>query len=140
MGDSKRFSIVAEFIFKNFPPSKYPKVADVAGGMGYLSLALKEKGYTPTIIDPRKSNLHKKDRKKTKHRKPFERMVKNYTPELAQNFDLIIGLHPDGATEALARTINKPVVIIPCCNYWSGPEKHGTSSVPLMIELAGKKK
>ena len=44
MGDPRRFSLFADVIAANFP-SNLP-VADVAGGKGYLQVALRQRGMT----------------------------------------------------------------------------------------------
>jgi len=43
MGDSRRFDLFAKLATKYFPKSY--RIADVAGGAGYLRLALREMGY-----------------------------------------------------------------------------------------------
>lgn len=122
MGDRRRFDLLAEFVAHNFPKSS--TVADVAGGMGYLSLALNERGYRPTVIDPRHSNLRRRDRCRVRPR--WQRWVREFTPYMAEQFDVLVGLHPDGATESLVRSaVVRPVVIVPCCFYWKGIESHG---------------
>ena len=44
----------------------------------------------------------------------------DFDASLAEYYDLIIGLHPDEATRAVARAaLVRPAVLIPCCNFWS---------------------
>lgn len=132
MGDRRRFDILARWLLDNFPPHRYPRVADVAGGRGYLSLALSELGYRATVIDPRKTNLGRSDIKRRRGNL-FDRQVRPYKAIYADHYDVVVGLHPDEATEELvASAIVRPAVIVPCCNYWRGPEAHGTSSVAEM--------
>ena len=113
MGDPRRFDVVASFIGRNFPVQRYPCVADVAGGKGDLKRLLIEKGYKSKTFDSRWG----------KHGYFFRRM--------AEEWNLIVGLHPDGATEEIAHSaLTTPVVLIPCCHLgWNGPESHGSPSM-----------
>jgi hypothetical protein len=119
MGDSRRFKAISDLICRNFKPCK---VADVAGGGGMLSFELAQKGFDCTVIDPRKTDLPKEYR--LKHRrghKTFKRERKLFTRGDAIDYDLIIGLHPDGATKEICiSSLTKPVFIVPCCNHWEG--------------------
>lgn len=106
MGDEKRFSAVAEYVEKNFPDVKY--IADVAGGKGYLSRILSKKNYDCELIEPREKVV-----KGVKHRK------EQFRVDMADYYDLLIGLHPDDATRELAQAASiRPVILIPCCNFW----------------------
>lgn len=116
MGDPRRFDALAELVQRNFPPSRFPAVADVAGGKGHLAGALVGRGYRATIIDSRRQR---------KHPRGCTRLSGHFLPGMARHYDLLIGLHPDGATEALADAARRrPVVLVPCCLHdWSGPER-----------------
>ncbi len=72
------------------------------------------------MIDPRHDQM---PGLKVMHRK-FERKI-------AGKFDLVVGLHPDEATEEIcAATLgDSKAVIVPCCNYWKGVESHGSASL-----------
>lgn len=133
MGDRHRFEVVASFVQRNFPPPL--SIADVAGGQGNLSFILAQEGYKCTIIDPRNTDLSKNERRmRSRKGIRFKRIRKEFTPEMAGNFDLIIGLHPDEATEAICQAAKtKPVVLIPCCRYWRGIESHGSPSMAKTI-------
>ncbi len=38
----------------------------------------------------------------------------------ADYYDLVVGLHPDQATRAVAEAaLVRPAILIPCCNFWS---------------------
>lgn len=115
MGDRRRFHEVAELILRQFPPARFPVVADVAGGKGKLAGKLQARGYRTTIIDTRRSR---------KHPKGAKRVSQPYVAGMARKFDVLVGLHPDGATEQLALSARRrPVVLIPCCLHrWDGPE------------------
>lgn len=108
MGDSRRFDLFAKLISKNFPVRIYPRVADIAGGKGYLQLALKEHGYSKVITFDRR---HRQVRR-------IKRKYAFFSKEIDGDFDLLVGMHPDEATdiiivEAYRRQI--PFCICPCC-------------------------
>lgn len=126
MGDKRRFDIVGRFIAANY---RKGRVADVAGGKGYLALALAEQGFESVVIDPRPRDRNAMG----SHReKKVGRMRCEFRDP--RKFDLAVGLHPDGATEALARAaVYRPVAIVPCCHYWDGPESHGSPDMPETI-------
>lgn len=126
MGDPRRFEVMARFVEANFPPPR--RVADVAGGQGNLSLLLVERGYDCTVIDPRSTALSKRERQYSRRKRlAFQRAKMCFQPELAEDFDLVVGLHPDGATEAICHAaLIRPVVLVPCCRYWRGIESHGS--------------
>jgi len=130
MGDDRRFEVLADFVQRKFPPPL--KVADVAGGQGNLSFILTQKGYDCTVIDPRKTNLSKKERQLSNRKGIcFRRVRSKFCSDMAQGFDLIIGLHPDQATEEICHAAKfRPTIIVPCCKYWEGIESHGSASLP----------
>ncbi|MDD4779172.1 MAG: hypothetical protein PHT02_01020 [Tissierellia bacterium] len=106
MGDINRFKVFADFIERNY---KYNKnILDVAGGQGGLSIELKRKGYNPTIIDPKiKSNINN-----------VNKIKGYYTDNINIDYDLVVGMHPDGATEYIVRNAvknNKKFAVVPCC-------------------------
>lgn len=105
MGDKSRFKVFADFIARNYKPCK---VADVAGGKGILSWELQKRGFEPTIIDPRvRFNIQR-----------FKAIRSLFKEEYVQDFDLLIGMHPDGATEPIvkyANKYNKKFAVVPCC-------------------------
>ena len=118
-GDDTRFEILAEYIYDNFGSSvKY--IADVAGGQGNLSRILNKRyNYEAEVIDPRHYVI-----KGVSHREC------EYTPDMADYYDLIVGLHPDQATRPVAESaFSRPVVIVPCCNFWDSSRKLGSKSI-----------
>jgi len=130
VGDDRRFEVLAGFVQRNFPPPL--KIADAAGGQGNLSFILTQKGYDCTVIDPRKTNLSKKERQISQRKGiQFKRIRSKFHSEMADDYDLVIGLHPDQATEEICRAAQfKPTIIVPCCKYWDGIESHGSASLP----------
>ena len=106
-GDPNRFQVVADFVLTEFgKQTRY--IADVAGGKGILTRILNKKNLDCELIDPRQTSI-----KGIKHRQePF-------LPEMTDYYDLLIGLHPDGALRELGEAaLIRPVVMIPCCNFW----------------------
>jgi hypothetical protein len=115
-GDETRFDEVADFIYNRFGNSiKY--IADVAGGQGLLTKILNKKfNYESEVIDPREYKA---------------RGVPDRQSEYSQNFadyyDLIVGLHPDEAiVEVVESAKTRPVLVIPCCNFWDRTRKLGS--------------
>jgi hypothetical protein len=122
-GDVNRFEVVAAFIYERYGRSvRY--IADVAGGRGMLSRILKKKyNYECEVVDPRGWTL-----------KGVENRQVELDPSIAGYYDLIVGLHPDEATRAVAEAaLVRPAVMIPCCNFWS-EEKLGRDELVEAIE------
>jgi hypothetical protein len=108
-GAVDRFEVVAEYIVDNFGRNiKY--IADVAGGQGMLTRILrKQYNYEAEVVDPRGNTLVGV---------PSNPVV--FSKEMADNYDLIIGLHPDEATRSVAEAaLFRPTLLIPCCNFWN---------------------
>lgn len=109
MGDSRRFDLFAKMIRKQFPTKLYPLVADVAGGKGYLQHALREHGYEVTTFD--KQNKTRKAGKMKYKRRYFNDKIED-------KFNLIVGMHPDEATDVIIVEAAKreiPFLVCPCC-------------------------
>lgn len=122
-GGPERFEIVAEFVAETFGTS-VNYIADVAGGQGMLSRMLNKKyNYDSEVIDPRFHGL-----------KGISRQATEYDAAMATYYDVIIGLHPDEATRPVAESaLVRPVLIIPCCNFWS-EQKLGRDELVEAIE------
>jgi hypothetical protein len=123
--DPTRFEKIANFIGSIFPSVR--TVADVGGGGGELAglLALYF-GYEVDVIDPegKTSSLY------TTRRRLF-------SPNMADNYDLIVGVYPDEATkDIVACATLKPVIIMPCCNYWDDSKIYTYGQLVDGIELA----
>ncbi len=124
-GDETRFREVADFVYERFGNSvRY--IADVAGGQGMLARLLNKKyNYDAEVIDPRHYQVVG---------------VKNreceYKSDMAEFYELIIGLHPDEAVrEVVESAKTRPVLVIPCCNFWDRTRKLGSKE---MIEEISK--
>jgi hypothetical protein len=123
-GDPERFQRIAEFVGEEFGRDiKY--IADVAGGQGMLSRLLrKQYNYEAEVIDPREYRLV-----------GVPGLVQEYKSELARRYDLVIGLHPDQATRAIAESaLVTNTLIIPCCNFWDRENKLGVVELVEAIE------
>ncbi len=118
-GDPKRFEAVADFIYATYG-NKIKYIADVAGGQGMLSRLLNKKyNYQAEVIDPRGYTLVG-----VKSRKEI------YTADMAEYYDLIVGLHPDEATrEVVLSAVKRPIIIIPCCNFWDRNKRLGREAL-----------
>src|SRR5688572_16284692 len=54
----------------------------------------------------------------------------HYRAEMADYFDVVVGLHPDEALrEVVASAAVRPVVVVPCCNFWTRDEKLGRDAL-----------
>lgn len=123
-GDPKRFEVVADYIASHYK-GKIKYIADVAGGQGMLARFLTKKyNFDVEVIDPRKHGLV-----------GTKRRQEEYTKNMADYYDLIVALHPDEALkEVVASALVRPVLVIPCCNFWSTDEKLGRNALLQKIE------
>lgn len=125
VNDKRRFRAFADFIHKTYP--HVHTVADVAGGHGNVSYYLHELGYDATVIYDRDTHLprrmHRALRKQSvKQGRLIEipRVVSKVQHVDLRPFDLIVGLHPDEATEHAVRAAikhDKDFAIVPCCVF-----------------------
>lgn len=122
-GDPARFEAVAEFIQARYG-SGVRYIADVAGGQGLLCRLLRKRyNHDCEVVDPRGWTL-----------KGTPGRPETFDPAMADYYDLVVGLHPDEATRAVAAAaLVRPVVLIPCCNFWSA-EKLGRDALVEAIE------
>lgn len=123
-GDPKRFGELAFFIHRRYG-NRIKSVADVAGGQGMLTRILHKKyNYDSEVIDTRESVLVG-----AKHRK------EEYVSDMADYYDLIVGLHPDQAIRAVAESaLVTPTILIPCCNFWDRTKRLGRDA--LLTEIS----
>lgn len=107
-GDPERFRVVAHFVATRFPEAR--TAADVAGGQGMLARVLaKQHNIECDVIDPRGWVL-----------RGVASRAEEYRASMADFYDLVIGLHPDEALrEVVASARARPVVVVPCCNFWT---------------------
>ncbi|SRR5258708_7837607 len=123
-GDPTRFEAVADYIGLHFK-GRVRYIADVAGGQGMLCRYLNKKyNFDCTVIDPREHVLT-----------GVKSRQSEYTKAMADYYDLIIGLHPDEALkEVVESALVRPIIVIPCCNFWSKEEKLGRDALLAKIE------
>jgi hypothetical protein len=123
-GDPARFEVVADFVGQHFSNIRY--VADVAGGQGMLSRILKKKHQIESeVIDPRGWAL-----------RGVVSRCEEFSADMADYYDLIIGLHPDQALRQVVLSArSRPVLVIPCCNFWSEDERLGRDALLAAIEV-----
>jgi hypothetical protein len=118
MGDLQRFSVFAQFLTERFDARR---VFDVAGGMGKLNEALTARGVRAVTFDRRHRHLDV----------PYRERV--FTLEEPCEADLVVGLHPDGATRVIieyAALHRIAFAVVPCCS------DNGMSYKPWMRHLA----
>lgn len=122
-GDPQRFDILASFIAERYGDSiRY--VADVAGGQGMLSRVLNKRfNYESEVVDPRGWTLRGV---------PYR--AEAFRADIADYYDLVVGLHADQATRPVAEAARvRPTILVPCCNFWSD-ERLGQEELIAAIE------
>ena len=112
MADKRRFDLFAGFVIEQFPAAR--RVFDIAGGMGKLNEALTARGLDVTTFD-----------KRWKHAdvKYAQRL---FTLDEPCDADVVIGMHPDGATRIIVEYAARHGVgfaIVPCCSDNGMPYK-----------------
>lgn len=110
MADKRRFTLFADFIQASFPAAR--RVFDVAGGQGRLNEVLTARGLECTTFDRRVKHL------------PVRYCERELLPEEPCACDVVVGLHPDGATRAIvdyAARHGIPFAVVPCCSDNSMP-------------------
>ena len=122
-GDPKRFEVVTDFVISKYG-KKVKYIADVAGGRGMLTRMLNKKNYEAEVVDPRGWAL-----------KGVPTREEEFNSEMADYYDLIIGLHPDEATRSVVESAKiRPTLIIPCCNFWDRNKTLGRDALISEIE------
>ena len=122
-GDERRFDVTADFIAARFPQAQ--TVADVAGGQGMLARRLRKRhNIDCDVVDPRGWVL-----------RGVPSRVEEYRADMAGYYDVIIGLHPDDALREVVNSARvRPVVVVPCCNFWLRDTKLGRDELLEAIE------
>lgn len=112
MADKRRFDLFADLLVQRFPAAR--RVFDVAGGMGRLNEALTRRGLEVTTFDRRHKHL------------PVRFAERDFTLDEPCACDLVVGLHPDGATRVIIEYAARHRVafaVVPCCSDNSMPYK-----------------
>ncbi|HVY60721.1 MAG TPA: hypothetical protein VHF22_03665 [Planctomycetota bacterium] len=104
MADPRRFELFADLIVARFAA---PRIFDVAGGAGRLNAELTARGRTVTTFDrkPKRLDVRYAERR--------------FTLDEPCECDLVVGMHPDGATRVIveyARRWRVPFAVVPCCS------------------------
>lgn len=122
-GDPTRFAAVASLVDDRYGKAVH-HIADVAGGQGMLCRLLRKKyNYDCEVVDGRGWTL-----------KGVPSRSEDFSPSMADHYDLVIGLHPDEATRAVAgAALVRPTIVVPCCNFWSD-ERLGRDELLAAIE------
>ncbi len=122
-GDPKRFEVVTDFVVSKYG-KKIKYIADIAGGRGMLTRMLNKKNYEAEVVDPRGWALKEVPARK-----------EEFSSEMADYYDLIIGLHPDEATRSVVESAKiRPTLVIPCCNFWDRSKTLGRDALVSEIE------
>ncbi|WP_224243429.1 methyltransferase domain-containing protein [Hyalangium gracile] len=109
MADKRRFDLFARFIVERFAA---PRIFDIAGGQGRLNEALSRLGREVTTFDLRHKHL------------PVRFAQRAFTLEEPCEAELLVGMHPDGATRIIIEYAAKhrlPFAVVPCCSDNSMP-------------------
>lgn len=112
MADKRRFDFFADLLRSRFPQAN--RVFDVAGGQGKLNDALTQRGCSVVTFDRRHKHL------------PVTFAEREFTLDEPCECDLVVGMHPDGATRVIidyAARHQVPFAIVPCCSDNSMPYK-----------------
>jgi hypothetical protein len=122
-GDERRFEATADFVAARFPRAR--SAADVAGGQGMLARILRKRhNIDCDVVDPRGWVL-----------RGVSCRAEDYRAEMASYYDVVIGLHPDNALrEVVSSAQVRPVVVVPCCNFWSRGTRLGREQLLDAIE------
>jgi hypothetical protein len=117
-----RVQLLHQWLLDNFAPCK---VADIGGGKGLLSYLLVQSGWDATVIDPFEQALpgKYKDIQKGRRAKIAEGLKVPYIQaefqsELAEPFDLLIGLHAHGCNVKImdaAAQYGCGFILFACC-------------------------
>ncbi len=117
-----RFQLLHRWLTEHFAPCR---VADIAGGKGLLAHLLQQSGWQATVIDPTYQLLPDKykdiatgQRVRLGAAEPVHHIAKPFVPDMAQEFDLLVGMHAHGCNIAIidaAATVGCGFVLFPCC-------------------------
>ena len=105
MADKRRFELLARLVTEQFPTAH--RAFDIAGGMGKLNLALTARGLDVLTFDTRWKHVD------------VQYAQRRFTLEEPCTCDVVVGMHPDGATRIIVEYAAKharPFAIVPCCS------------------------
>ena len=110
MGDSRRFQLFADLVSRNLPDRSL-RIADVAGGKGYLKAALHQLGYKNVVT-------WDKNRKAAKKQNHSGYKYGYFDYRTQEVYDCVVAMHPDEATDhaiLYASIHHIPAFVCPCC-------------------------
>ena len=117
-----RAQLLHHWLAAQFEPCR---AADIGGGKGLLGYLLMQSGWQATVIDPFEQELPDKfkdiardTRVKIGPEESVPRITAPFTVEMAQDFDLLIGMHAHGVNAMIidaAKRYGCGFVIFPCC-------------------------
>ena len=117
-----RFQLMHDWIVARLPEGR---VADVGGGKGLLAYLLQKSGWAATVIDPvdqplppKYKDLRLNRRVKLSPTETVPRITREFAPEMADSYDLLVSMHAHGCNIQLidvAAATGKPVILLPCC-------------------------
>lgn len=119
MGDTRRFHLFADLISTQWPDT-HLRIADVAAGKGKLKGELYRRGYGRVTAWDRRHKLAK--------RRPGQVYQLFNHKTAPRDYQLIVGMHPDQATDEIilyAARHRVPFIVCPCCILPSSAEYHG---------------
>lgn len=117
-GDPARFEAVASYITDRYGRT-ISYIADVAGGQGMLARLLNKVGYEAEVIDPRDHTII-----------GVSNRAEAYRVDMADYYDLVVGLHPDQALRPVVESAKiRSVLVVPCCNFWDLSSKLGRDAL-----------
>ncbi len=122
-GDERRFEVTADFVAARFPQAR--TAADVAGGQGMLARLLRKRhNIDCDVVDPRGYVL-----------RGVSSRAEEYCADMAGYYDVVIGLHPDEALREVVDSAQvRPVIVVPCCNFWSRNKRLGRDDLLDAVE------
>lgn len=117
-----RSQLLHQWLIEHFEPCR---VADVGGGKGLLAYLLQKSGWEAAVIDPVEQPLPDKYKDIVHNKRikiPPTDMVphisQEFEPAMAQNFDLLIGMHAHASNIKIIDAAAKyhcGFVLLPCC-------------------------
>lgn len=119
-----RFQLLEKWISDHYSAGT---AADVGGSKGLLALLLNKRGWNCTVIDPflpqpitkyKDIESGKRVLVSKKEAEAIPRRIRHFVPEMAKDYDLLIGLHAHGVNMKIidaCKKYDKKFVLLPCC-------------------------
>jgi hypothetical protein len=117
-----RFQVISAWLADNYSPRR---TLDVGGGKGLLAYLLNLRGWDVSVIDPVDQTLPPKYKDLALDKRiliptssKVNRITAPFEEDMANGFDLLIGLHAHGSNIKIlnvASKHHKDFLILPCC-------------------------